>query len=445
MSGQRLIGRDRELAVLDSLLAAAGGSLLVTGEPGIGKSALLEAAAGRARAAGFLVLSCIGASTETHLPFAGLHQLLSPLRAEISELTAADRDVLRAALGEIASGEGGGALTAVRVAGAVLGLLAEVAERAPVLLVIDDVHWLDAPTCAVLAFTVGRLAADPVVLIAAGRDAELRGNPLDAARLPGLRLEPLADAEAGALLDQRLRGTGPVQDPVARGRLLAWAAGNPLALVELPAVARELAALDVPGSDRIRPASEAADGLDGIPWSAPRGRLPVTERLERAFAARLAALPAASRAALLVAALSDNGKLTEVLAATGRLTGTRATAAGLGPAVSAGLVRLDGDDDEGAYVRFRHPLMRAAVHNAAGVAERHDAHRALAAVLGDSPDRQVWHRAACATEPDEELTAALAELAWKAADRGAQAIAGTYLELAAHLSDSATERGNCLV
>src|SRR6266702_1140736 len=221
---------------------------------------------------------------------------------------------------------------------AALELLAVGAGRAPVLVVAEDVHWLDSSTCEVLAFVSRRLGADPVGLVGTAREAELDDNPLARAGLAELRLGPLDPAAAAALLDARA-----VLDPVARHR-----------------------------------------------------------GLEEAFASRLPGLPAITRTALLAAGLNDGDGLAEVLAAASVAAGAPVSVADLGEAVAAGLAMVDGHT-----VRFRHPLVRSAVGEAAGPAARQAMHRALAEVLAGEPDRQVWHLAAASVGPDEGVASGL--------------------------------------
>ncbi len=229
MTASELIGRDSEIAAVELLLARigdGGGSLLVLGDPGIGKSALAQMASRRAAGRGMRVLTCAGVPGEAHLSFAGLHQLLRPVLAAADGLPRGQRDALLTALGL-----GDGAAPALPLVGlAALEVLATGAERAPVLVVAEDVHWLDFSTCEVLAFVARRLGTDPVGLVGTAREAELDVNPFAGAGLAELRLGPLDTAAAAALLDAH-----GVLDPVVRERVLEAAAGNPLALVELPA------------------------------------------------------------------------------------------------------------------------------------------------------------------------------------------------------------------
>ena len=411
MVASELVGRDSEIAALELLLAGIGDggrSLLVLGDPGIGKSALAQVASRRAAGRGMRVLSCAGVPGEAHLSFAGLHQLLRPVLAEADGLPRGQRDALLTALGT----GGGEVAPAMPLVGlAALELLAAGAGRAPVLVVAEDVHWLDSSTCEVLAFVSRRLGADPVRLVGTAREAELDDNPLARAGLAELRLGPLDAAAAAALLDATA-----ALDPAVRERVLEEAAGNPLALVELPVTA----------------------GQDSR--GALNGRIPLTRRLEEAFASRLPGLPAVTFTALLAAALDDGEALAEVLAAASLVTGKPVSVADLGEVVAAGLAEVDGQ-----RVRFRHPLVRSAVGEAAGLARRQVMHRALAEVLVGAPDRQVWHRAAATLGEDEEVAAGLEAAAGRAFGRGAIAEQAAALAAAARLSPSSAQRGQRLI
>src|SRR6516162_7758143 len=292
--GSLLLGRESELGVLDRLLddiRARGGSLEVTGGPGVGKSALLGESAVRAADRGMLVLHVTGVQSEAFLAFAGLHHLLRPVLGHLNQLAAPQRDAIQAAFG-LADGPAPAMfLTAL----AVLDLLAERAARAPVLAVADDAHWLDRPTRDVLAFVARRLEFEPVLLVTAVRDGD--ESPPDSG-LPAMRLEALVAPAAAALL--KARAPGLPED--VRARLLDEAAGNPLALVELPIAYGKF------GTSARMPA-----------W------LPLTTRLERAFAARAFDLPTDTRTALLVAALDDGPRLTEVLDAATLVVGAGVT------------------------------------------------------------------------------------------------------------------------
>jgi predicted ATPase len=295
--GVRLYGRDHELGVLNDLVDRAGkggGAVVVRGEAGIGKSSLVTEVGRHAAARGMRTLDAQGVQRESHLPFAGLHQLLRPLLPQLGALPSPQRAALEAAFGLIDTA----APDLFLIALATLDLLVEAAQRAPLLLIAEDAHWLDRPTCDALAFVARRVNSDPVVLVLVIREGI--ENPFKNSGLPELLIRPLDEASAGALLDARTPGLAPaVRDP-----LLQAAAGNPLALVELPLAI---------GEERLTGLSLQAD------------RMPLTARLERAFAARVCELPAQTRRLLVVAAANDTGSLAEVLRA-----GTLAARRGLG-------------------------------------------------------------------------------------------------------------------
>ena len=391
-----LLGRGAETKLLAALLDGvrdAGGALVLTGEPGIGKSRLLAAAAEAARERGFTVLSATGVQSEAHLPFAGLHQLLRPLRFRAADLPAPLRAALDAAFG--LSGEP--APERFQIAMAVLDLLCDGATDAPLLVVVEDAQWLDRPTTEVLAFVARRLQSDPIVLLAAVRDGY--PSPLLDAGLPRHHLGALAPAEAKALLDLSARQLSAV----TRDRLLTEAAGNPLALIELPIAA-----------ERQEPVMLGS---------------PLTQRLEQAFAARVSDLPAATRLLLLVAALSDDGRLSAIVDAASVVAGRALGLELLEPAAAAEIIGLDLQS-----VRFRHPLIRSAVRQSASLLQRRRVHEALAEVLRAEPDRRVWHRAALISGTHEEIANELEEAAGRARRRGALAVAVTALQRAAELS-----------
>jgi DNA-binding CsgD family transcriptional regulator len=394
-----LFGREPELRVLGDLIDHVrdqGGALAVTGEPGVGKSALLRQASVHASEAGMLVLTVSGVQSESLLPFAGLHQLLGPVLGELDQLAEPQRDALRTALG-MTDRYTDAFLTAL----AALNLLAASATRVPTLVIAEDAHWLDQPTSNVLAFVARRLEFEPILMLFAVRD-DYRGAFSDAG-LPTLHLEPLSAAAAEALLDSR----DPGLPDAARGRLLAEAAGNPLALVELPIAYRQL------GTGAVLPQ-----------W------LPLTTRLERAFAARAAELPAPTRTALLIAAVNDSPLLREVLTAARLLAGAELNLDVLDPAIRALLVDVDESE-----VRFRHPLMRTAIHQQATISERHAAHAVLHHVLDAHPERALWHRAASVIGPDEAVAGDLEAAATLAQRRGGAGVAVQALHRAARLSD----------
>ncbi|MEU4233615.1 AAA family ATPase [Nonomuraea sp. NPDC026600] len=406
-----LFGRESEQRRLGDFVDGvhmSGGAMLVRGEAGIGKSALLLDTAGIAAARGMRILRTAGVESETHMPFAGLHQVLLPLRTEIGELPAPQRDALGAAFG----------LTDARVpdpfliALAALNLLGEAAARSPVLLLVEDAHWLDRASADVLAFVARRLDSEPIVLLAAIRDGFQ--SPLDGAGLQELLLERLDDTAATALLD----ACSPTLTPAVRTRLLREAAGNALALVELPI---------------------AADTRDGK-GPLPPGWLPLTTRLEQAFTTRMSGLPSTLRTMLLVAALNDSTALSETLDATALITGIPVTADDLAPAVTARLV-----DVHEAGVSFRHPLMRSAIYQRASISQRRAVHAALADVLTGQPDRRLGHRAASTARPDESIAVELETTAKSVRRRGDLLSAVAALEHAVRLSENPAHRCERLV
>jgi DNA-binding CsgD family transcriptional regulator/tetratricopeptide (TPR) repeat protein len=394
-----LFGREPQLAALGDLIDHVrdrGGALVVTGEPGVGKSALLRQASMDARKAGMLVLTMSGVQSESLLPFAGLHQLLGPVLGQLNRLASPQRDALRAALG-VTDGDADAFLTSL----AVLNLLAASAASVPVLVIAEDAHWLDRPTVDAMAFVARRLEFEPILMLITVRD-DYQGAFSDAG-LPSMHLGPLSGPAAEALVDS----SAPGLPGAARERLLAESAGNPLALIELPIAYRQL-------------------GPDVIPPE----RLPLTTRLERAFAARVAELPSATRTALLIAAVNDGPLLGEVLAATRLLAGAESSLDVLDPAISALLV-----DVSESEVRFRHPLMRTAIHQQASISQRHAAHAVLHHVLAAQPGRALWHRAASVIGPDEAVASELEAAATLAQQRGGASVAVQALHRAARLSD----------
>ncbi len=398
-----LIGRASQMRRLAALLAsidAGGGVLIVRGEAGSGKSTYLDAAATHAISAGATVARTVGVQSEAQMPFAGLHQLLRPVLRHAGRLPHAQRRALLSAL----EGEPG-TPDLFLVALSALNLVCELATAAPVLLVVDDAHWLDAATGEVLSFVARRLGSDPLVLVGATRD----GHPsyLDDADLPEERLEPLDSAAALALLSAHARDL----EPAVRDRVLELAAGNPLALIELPVAWRSQTHERVPE------------------------QLPLTARLERAFTARVADLPEVTRTVLLIAALNDQESVAEALGATGRLAGRELCPSELVPAEAAGLVSVEHD-----RLTFRHPLVRSGIRDTADVAERLRAHAALAAELADDPDRQVWHRAASIVGRHDTIAEDLEAAGRRARRRGGHAVAQAALERAAELTSDPGRR-----
>ncbi|HEY2437428.1 MAG TPA: AAA family ATPase, partial [Solirubrobacteraceae bacterium] len=411
MAAVSLVGRSREADVIVGLLddlPERGGTLVVRGEAGIGKSALLEQARTVATDRRLLVMSVAGVQSEASLPFAGLHRLLRPVLGYADDLPPFQRDALMAAFGMLDAA----APDPFLIAMAALELLSAATARAPIVLVVEDAHWLDRPSSDALAFVGRRVESDPIVLLAtirAGYDSGL----LDAG-LAELQLDRLADRPASELLDVHF----PDLAPAVRERLLNDAAGNPLALLELPL------ALDSRGREgAVLPVS-----------------LPLTTRLEQAFASRAAELPSATRTLLRVAAVDDGDVLAEVLSAAEIVCGVSLTVEALVPAVEAQLVEVNGH-----MIRFRHPLVRSAIHQAASVAEQHSAHEAFAEVLAHDPDRRVWHRAAAALGTDPEVASELEQAAGRAQRRGAIVAAVAAFERAAALTAEPARRGALLL
>jgi DNA-binding CsgD family transcriptional regulator len=407
-----LLGRKRELALIDDFLGNAGTrgrALLVRGDAGIGKSALLDEATRRAAERGMPVLSTSGAAFETRMPFAGLHRLLHPLLPQIDTLPAPQRDALAAAFG--LTDQRAPDLFLIALAG--LELLSERAGEAPLLLVVEDAHWLDPASCEVLAFIARRVELEPIIVLVASRDEP--ASRVAELGLPELRLDALDQESAVTLLDTHARGLAPD----LRERLLDDAAGNPLALVEL---------------------SNALDSEEPVGALAATAPLPITERLERAFAGRAAELPPETRLLLLLAALDEGADLRATLEAASLVDGHTPSADDFSLAEAAGLITVDGE-----VVRFRHPLVRAAIYHSAAAAQRRAAHRALAQTHGDDADRQVWHRAGALIGPDDEVAADLELAAERAVQRGAPAAAASALERAAQLSETSSNHGRRLV
>lgn len=394
----RAAEQDRIAALVARAQAGQSGALVLRGGPGIGKTALLDWAAELTPPADrpLRVLRASAAEFEAELPFAGLSQLLRPALDRLDRLPAPQRQVLASAFGL----GGGDQADRLLVGLAVLSLLADLAEDGPLLCLVDDAHWLDTVSAEALLLAARRLQAEGVVLIFAARDG---GFP--APGLPELTVGALAPADAVRLLDPGLA-------PEVRMRVLGEAQGNPLALIELPRV---------------------------VQTGDPGGPVPLTDRLQAAFHGQVDRLPGGTRTLLLVAAVEDTGDLDVLLRAAATLG---AAPADLRPAQEARLVEVTG-----RALRFRHPLVRAAVHAAAAYPQRLAVHRALAGVLAapDTADRRAWHLAAAATGPDEQVAAALERSAEQARGRSGYGAALAAFERAAELSEDAAARARRLL
>ncbi|WTW99087.1 AAA family ATPase [Streptomycetaceae bacterium NBC_01309] len=402
----RLVGREPDLdrigAFLDGV-AGTGGPLVLLGEPGVGKTALLAAATSRAGKAGMHVLAVAGVEYKAQLSFGGLGELLSA--AAVTHPSAALRDVLAVVSGY----RDGPAPEPEVIAGAVLSLVRQITCDRPTLLVVDDVQWLDPASAVVLGALAHRLPATGVGLLCTARPGAECAFDLDG--LPVHDVAPLSESASEELLTDRF----PALAPRVRRRLMAEAQGNPLALLELPV------ALTGPQ----RTASEA------LPE-----RLPLGRRLESAFASRITGLPAATRYLLLLAALDGTGDLRVLW----RAVAGRCSLKHLGPAERARLIRVD--DPSG--VRFRHALTRSAVVELSTSSQRRAAHRALAQAWSEVPERRAWHLSQAAVTPDEQVAAQLERVAAVAARCGDGAAAVAALLRAADLTAAGPERARRL-
>ncbi|WP_030241035.1 ATP-binding protein [Streptomyces sp. NRRL S-350] len=423
-----LYGREREQAALDELLEAAragrSGVLLLSGEAGIGKTALLDDAVARAGEA-FRVIRAAGVEYEAELPYAGLSLLLAPGLDRLDVLPGPQRRALEMAFGLADGGAADDGVAHGRVAGggpaageghadrllvglATLGLLAELAADKPLLCVLDDAQWLDRASLDALLLAARRLQAEGVALLLASRTDSAANTGTSVQRrlgLPELEVAALAEADATRLLAQRVGAELPA---AVRDRLLSEAAGNPLALTELPVTT-------------------------GAQAHAPGG-LPLTSRLLIAFHGQVTGLPAATQTLLLLAAAEESGELDVVLPAAAALG---VTAEHLAPAEESGLVTVTAD----RRIAFRHPLLRSALLQRAPHHQKLSAHRAIADALPEG-DRRTWHLALAATAPDPDLAAALERTAVRAERRGGHGGAAAY-ERAARLTpdrDDATRR-----
>jgi DNA-binding CsgD family transcriptional regulator len=398
-----LRGRDAESAVLDGLLEAVrrgeSSALVVRGEPGVGKTALVDHMIESAD--DIRVVRAVGVESEMELAFAALQQLCAPMLDRLERLPGPQQEALRVAFGL----SGGEAPDRFVVGLAALSLLSEVAEERPLLCVVDDAQWLDDASALALAFVARRLLAESIAVVFVTREPseELGG-------LPELVIEGIGDGDARLLLDSGLRGR---LDERVRDRIVAETRGNPLALLELP---------------RGMTPAELAGGF-GLP-DAP----PLADRIEQSFLRQLQSVPPETQQLLLTAAAEPVGEVTLLWRAAERLG---IGAAAVAPAEGAGLIQL------GARVRFRHPLLRSAIYGAAAKADRREVHGALAEETDSEadPDRRAWHRAHAATGLDEGVAGELERSAGRAQGRGGVAAAAAFLERAAELTPDPTRRG----
>ncbi|KAA0079074.1 helix-turn-helix transcriptional regulator [Mycolicibacterium sp. P9-64] len=399
----RLFGRDAECAALAALVDAVrtgeSRALLLHGEAGVGKTALLDRLAEQA-ADDCLVLRAAGVESEMELAFATLHQLCAPMVGRLDDLPRPQRDALRTAFG-ISTGPPPDRFL---VAMAVLSLFSDLADERPLLLLIDDEQWLDQASSDVLALIAGRLKAESVAIVYTARvpSAHLAG-------LPHLPVTGLATADALELLDAAL--TAPL-DPQIRSRLVAETRGNPLALLELP---RGMTPLEMVGGFGLPAAGAFAGGA------------------EESFRRRLDALPESTRHLLLVAAAETAGDPTLVWRAAALL--------GVGP--DAATSATDADLVEfGTPIRFRHPLVRSVLYRSASASDRREVHRALAEVTDPhlDADRRAWHLAEATVGPDEDVAVELERSADRAKARGGRAAAAAFLERATMLTLSRAQR-----
>lgn len=404
-----LVGREQECAVIDRLLDAAAvrqsGMLVLRAEAGMGKTSLLRYAADRA--AGMTALRVTGVEAESDLDFAGLHSLVRPIIGHLPRLPEPQRRAVAAALGL----EPAGGSDRFLVSAGVLSLLAEAADERPTVCLIDDKQWLDRPSADSLVFAARRLDAEGIVILFAAREGESRRF-----EAPGLAELVLAGLDREPALALLRRSSGALSAAV-RERMLADAAGNPLALLELPGCLSD---------------AELA-GRAVLPEA-----IPLSSRLRAAFQHQIKRLPAATQTALLLAAADDGGELGPILRAAADLGLSEDP---LEAAERAGLVQTNG-----LNLTIRHPLVRSALYESATSAQRRRAHAALAAAYSEDEhaDRRLWHRSLATLVADAEIAAELEASAERSQRRGGHASAATAFERASKLSETEPARGRRL-
>ncbi|WP_019071670.1 ATP-binding protein [Streptomyces hokutonensis] len=395
-----LVGRDHDLGLVRGFVEEAmvsGRALLLSGDAGVGKTVLLDAAAGQARGTGARVVRAAGVEFESTMSFAGLHQVLQPLLAGLDGLPDPYRTALNVALGL----DRGAPSDQLLVSNAALTLLVQAAVERPLLVIVDDLPWLDRASAVVLGFVARRLGGSRVGFLGAYRSGE--GTFFERGGVPHHHVQPLDTTAAAALIEAR----SPSLAPRVRDRLLAEAQGNPLALLELPVA--------LSGAQR--------SGAD-VPEL-----LPLSRRLQAVFASRVEALPAATRLLLLYAVLDGTGDLAVLTAGTGMDD--------LADAERAGLVYVD---QVTGRLAFRHPLTRSAVVELSTSEQRREVHRALAELSADRPERRAWHLAHATVEPAEDVASLLETVARDTVRRGDAGGAIAALLRAAELSPRGYER-----
>ena len=395
-----LVGRDRDLGLVRGFVEEAmvsGGALLLSGDAGVGKTVLLDAAAGQARGTGARVVRAAGVEFESTMSFAGLHQVLQPLLGGLDRMPDPYRTALNVALGL----DRGAPSDQLLVSNAALTLLVQAAVERPLLVIVDDLPWLDRASAVVLGFVARRLGGSRVGFLGAYRSGE--GTFFERGGVPHHDVQPLDTTAAAALIQAR----SPSLAPRVRDRLLAEAQGNPLALLELPVA--------LSGAQR--------SGAD-VPEL-----LPMSRRLQAVFASRVEELPAATRLLLLYAVLDGTGDLAVLTAGTGMDD--------LADAERAGLVHVD---EVTGRLAFRHPLTRSAVVELSTSEQRREVHRALAELSADRPGRRAWHLAHATVEPTEDVASLLETVARDTVRRGDAGGAIAALLRAAELSPRGYER-----